>query len=80
MALCFEQHELPVWIEFQELRRFIASYLSLLPIEKAVVEIDKRFVEYLLELSDGVIGRIIEIRRRAAYQAIADKSRKVGPE
>jgi hypothetical protein len=41
------------------------------------VEIDKRFVEYLLELSDGVTGRIIEILRRAAFQGLADKSQKV---
>ena len=41
-------------------------------------EIDQRFVEYLLELSDGVTGRIIEVVRRAAYQAIADKSKTVG--
>jgi hypothetical protein len=62
----------------QELRRFIAGYLALLPLKKAAVEIDKRFVEYLLELSDGVTGRIIEILRRAAFQAIADRSQKVG--
>ena len=42
------------------------------------MEIDKRFVEYLLELSDGVTGRIIELLRRAAFQAIADKSQNVG--
>jgi hypothetical protein len=64
IASRFEQHELPVWTESQELRRVIAGYLSLLPIKKAVVEIDKRFVEYLLELSDGVTGRIIEVLRR----------------
>jgi hypothetical protein len=51
---------------------------SPLPLKKAAVEIDKRFVEYLLELSDGVTGRIIEVLRRAAYQAIADKSQRVG--
>ncbi len=55
-----------------------AGYLALLPLKKAAVEIDKRFVEYLLELSDGVTGRIIEVFRRAAFQAIADKSQKVG--
>ena len=47
-----------MWTESQELRRFIAGYLTLLPLKKAAVEIDKRFVEYLLELSDGVTGRI----------------------
>jgi hypothetical protein len=48
-----------------------------LPLKKAAVEIDKRFVEYL-ELSDSVTGRIIEVLRRAAFRAIADKSQKVG--
>jgi AAA+ superfamily predicted ATPase len=67
-----------VWTESQELRRFIAGYLALLPLKKAAVDIDKRFVEYLLELSNGVTGRIIEVLRRAAFQAIADKSQKVG--
>src|SRR5450631_2780461 len=61
-----------------ELRRFIAGYLALLPLKKAAEEIDKRFVEYLLALSDGVTGRIIEVLRRAAFQALADKSQKVG--
>src|ERR1700694_4823383 len=78
IAISFEQHELPGWSESQELRRFIAGYLALLPLKKAAVEIDKRFVEYLLELSDGVTGRIIEVLRRAGFQAIADKSQKVG--
>ena len=60
------------------MRRFIAGYLGLLPLKKTTAEIDKRFIEYLLELSDGVTGRIIEVLRRAAFQAIADKSQKVG--
>ena len=42
------------------------------------MEIDKRFVEYLLELLDGVTGRIIEVLRRAPFQGLADKSQKVG--
>jgi AAA+ superfamily predicted ATPase len=78
IASRFERHELPVWTESQELRRFIAGYLALLPPKKDAGEIAKRFVEYLLELSDGVTGRIIEVLQRAAFQAIADKSQKVG--
>jgi hypothetical protein len=39
--------------------------------------IDKRFVEYLLELSEGVTGRIIEVLRRAALEGIADKTQRV---
>jgi Cdc6-like AAA superfamily ATPase len=78
IASRFEQLELPIWTESQELRRFIAGYLALLPLKKAAAEIDKRFVEYLLELSDGVTGRIIDILRRAALQGIIDKTQKVG--
>lgn len=78
IASRFEQLELPVWTESQELRRFIDGYLALLPTKKTQTEIDKRFVEYLLELSDGVTGRIIDVLRRAALQGIADKSQKVG--
>jgi hypothetical protein len=70
--------KLPIWTESQELRRFIAGYLALLPFKKATAKIDKRFVEYLLELSDGVTGRIIEVLRRAAFQALVDKSSMVG--
>ena len=66
-----------MWTESQELRPFVAGYLALLPLKKAAVEIDKRFVECLLE-SDGVTGRIIEVLRRAAFQASADKSQRVG--
>jgi hypothetical protein len=43
-------------------------------LKKAAAEIDKRFVEYLLELSDGVTGRILDVLRQAAFQGIADQS------
>jgi hypothetical protein len=78
IASRFEQLELPVWTESHELRRFIAGYLALLPIKRSSAAIDKRFVEYLLELSEGVTGRIIDVLRRAALQGIADKTQKVG--
>jgi AAA ATPase domain len=39
-----------------------------------------RFAVDLLKFSDGVTGRIIEVLRRAAFQAIADKPQKVGPQ
>jgi AAA+ superfamily predicted ATPase len=80
IASRFEQLELPVWSESQELRRFIAGYLAMLPVKKSSTPIDRRFVEYLLELSGGVTGRIIEVLRRAAYQALTDKSQSVGVE
>jgi hypothetical protein len=41
IASRFEQLELPVWTESQELRRFIAGYLALLPIKRSPAAIDK---------------------------------------
>jgi hypothetical protein len=40
--------------------------------------IDQRFVEYLLALADGVTGRIIDLLRRAAVDALTQKSKSVG--
>jgi hypothetical protein len=34
IASRFEQMELPVWTESDELRRFVAGYLAMLPIRK----------------------------------------------
>lgn len=56
----------------------LAGYVALLPIKLSSASIDKRFVEYLLELSEGVTGRIIDVLRRAALQGIADKTQKLG--
>jgi Cdc6-like AAA superfamily ATPase len=78
IASRFEQMELPVWSESEELRRFIAGYLAMLPIRKNPTAIDQRFVEYLLALTDGVTGRIIDLLRRAAVDALAHKSKSVG--
>ena len=40
--------------------------------------IDQRFIEYLLALTDGVTGRIIDLLRRAAIDALTQKSMSVG--
>ena len=78
IASRFEQVELPVWTESEELRRFIAGYLAMLPVRKDPAAIDQRFVEYLLTLTDGVTGRIIDLLRRAAADALTRKSKTVG--
>jgi len=80
IASRFEQLELPVWRESDELRRFIAGYLALLPVRKAPAALDRRFVEYIVELTDGVTGRIVDVLRRAAVQAMTERSRRVGLE
>src|SRR5450631_3648789 len=78
IASRFEQMELPVWTESEELRRFVAGYLAMLPLRKDPSAIDQRFIEYLLALTDGVTGRIIDLLRRAAIDALTHKSKSVG--
>ncbi len=78
IASRFEQMELPIWTESDELRRFIAGYLAMLPVRKNPTAIDQRFIEYLLALTDGVTGRIIDLLRRAATDALTHKSKSVG--
>jgi Cdc6-like AAA superfamily ATPase len=78
IASRFEQMELPVWTESDELRRFVAGYLAMLPIRKNSAAIDQRFIEYVLALTDGVTGRIIDLLRRAAVDALGHKSKSVG--
>ena len=80
IASRFEQMELPVWVESEELRRFVAGYLSMLPIRKDTSAIDRRFIEYLLELTDGITGRIIDVLRRAAVHALTLRTKSVGIE
>jgi hypothetical protein len=58
----------------------VAGYLALLPIRKMPKAIDKRFVEYLLELTDGVTGRIIDVLRRAATHSLTLRSKTMGLE
>jgi len=78
IASRFEQIELPIWNESEDLRRFIAGYMGLLPVRRAPAAINKQFVECLLELTDGVTGRVIDVLGRVAGQAIADRTRRVG--
>jgi Cdc6-like AAA superfamily ATPase len=75
IASRFEQMELPVWSESNELRRFVAGYLALLPVTCQPDLIDQRFIEYLLLLTDGVTGRVIDLLRGAAIQTLAQKSK-----
>ena len=78
IASRFEQMELLVWTESDELRRFVAGYLAMLPIRKNSAAVDQRFIEYVLALTDGVTGRIIDLLRRAAVDALGHKSKSVG--
>ena len=74
IASRFEQMELPVWTESEELRRFVAGFLARLPVRMAPEAIDQRFVEYLLLLTDGVTGRITDLLKSAAIETLRTKA------
>ena len=78
IASRFEQMELPVWTESDELRRFVAGYLAMLPIRKNPAVIDQRFIDYVLALTERITGRIIDLLRRAAIDALGHKSKSIG--
>jgi hypothetical protein len=48
------------------------------PIRKNPAAIDQRLIEYVLALTDGVTGGIIDLLRRAAVDALGHKSKSVG--
>ena len=49
----------------------------MLPLRKDPDAIDQHFIQCLLELTDGVTGRIIDLLRRAAINAVAKKAKTV---
>jgi len=67
-----------VWTESTELTWYVAGCLTLLPLKKAVADIARRSVAYLLELTVGVTGRIVNVLRRAALLGLADRFCKIG--
>ena len=69
IASRFEQMELPIWGESEEFRRFVAGYIQTLPSKTLPNAIDRRFLAYVLELTDGVTGRVVDLLRRAAIHA-----------
>lgn len=77
IASRFEQMELPVWRESEELRRFVAGFLARLPVRLEPEAIDQRFVEYLLLLTDGVTGRITELLKGAAIATLRSKAQSL---
>jgi hypothetical protein len=50
--------ELPLWVESEEYRRFVAGFIRTLPVRSWEKALDRRFIEYTLELTDGVTGRV----------------------
>jgi hypothetical protein len=80
IASRFEQMELPLWAESEEFRRFVAGLIRTLPVRSWEKALDRRFIEYTVELTDGVTGRVVDLLRQAAAHAMTLRSRKIGLE
>ena len=39
---------------------------------------DRRFIGYVLELTDGVTGRVVDLLHRAALHALTMRSQRIG--
>jgi gamma-glutamyl:cysteine ligase YbdK (ATP-grasp superfamily) len=80
IASRFEQLELPLWGETEEFRRFVAGFIRTLPVRHTAGELDRRAIAYMLELTDGVTGRVVDLLRRAAKYALSIRSKRIGLE
>lgn len=66
----FDPLILPVWQEGKELNSLLESFVKLLPLEKYSALIEPKIVKLLLRKSEGVIGEIANMLKRAAKEAI----------
>lgn len=66
----FEPLLLPRWEYDEEYLKLIASYVSMLPLKKSSVMIQPEIAEFILEKSEGTIGEIITLLKKAAQTAI----------
>jgi hypothetical protein len=69
IASRFESCALPSWTATEDLRRFIAGVLLQLGVESAEIVNNTVTIDYILELTSGVTGRIVELLRQSARDA-----------
>ncbi len=67
----FESHALPSWTANEDLRRFIAGFVTQLGIESTDITSNAVPIDYILELTSGVTGRIVELLRQSARVTLA---------
>jgi hypothetical protein len=60
----------PSWTATEDLRRFIAGFLLQLGVESAEIVNNTVTIDYILELTSGVTGRIAELLRQSARVAL----------
>jgi hypothetical protein len=69
----FEPAVLPVWKDDVEFARLLASFVSILPLQKPSNILSKEARASILERTEGTIGEISTLLRRAAELAITSQ-------
>jgi hypothetical protein len=80
IASRFESHALAAWIANEDLRRFLAGFLQQLDVDANDIVNSRAAIEYVLELTSGVTGRIVELLRLSARCSLRRQSRAVSIE
>jgi hypothetical protein len=80
IASRFERSELPPWEPSEELRSFIAGFVEQLGLNSDRIVTDQVAVEYLLDLTSGITGRMVEVLRLSSRRALRMKTRKLALE
>jgi hypothetical protein len=75
IASRFESCALPCWTANEQLRSFVAGFLQQIDIESSDLAHNQAAMDYLLELTSGVTGRIVEVLRLGARCALRRDSR-----
>lgn len=77
IASRFDRIELPLWVATEEFRSFVAGFGKQLNVDLTAVVDDAGAIEYLLDITGGVTGRIVEMIRLASRNALRRTSKKV---
>jgi len=73
----FQSCTLPSLTENDDLRRFLAGFLQQLEVDGSDIVNNRIAIDYILELTSGVTGRIVELVRLSARCAVRRDSRTV---
>jgi hypothetical protein len=66
IASRFESCALPAWNANEDLRRFIAGFLMQLGVDSTEIVNNAVAIDYVLDLTSGITGRIVELLRQSA--------------
>jgi hypothetical protein len=74
IASRFESCSLPAWIATEDFRSFIAGFLQQLRVDARDIVNNPIAIDYILELTSGITGRIVELLRLSARCALRRES------